>query len=332
MSVPAQQSAEGELAQSPGDGEAEELAGSASRARLEDRELAGALGRPPAAGRGVTQRYLESLARGPALPEALERNLLAAAKSGDVRAKARLVEAFLPRISQVARIYRHTPRIERLELIQEGVVGLLRALERYDPKVGVPFWGYASWWVRQAMQQLVAELTRPMILSDRALRQLARVRELQREALARTGEMPKVAELARRTGLPVEQLQALLAIDKPPRSLDEALPDEDGQLAALGELVADPLAEDGYERVLDAIETQELLALLSGLSERERGILRARYGLDGEQQSLAQIGARLGVSAERVRQLEQRALAKMRAAARPGEVAEQARSDACAGG
>jgi RNA polymerase primary sigma factor len=76
----------------------------------------------------------------------------------------------------VARVYRGSRSITRIELMQEGVVGLLRALERFDPDAGVPFWGYAVWWVRQAMQQLIAELTRPMVLSDRALRHLARLK------------------------------------------------------------------------------------------------------------------------------------------------------------
>jgi RNA polymerase primary sigma factor len=298
--------------------ETEELVDAAWRARLADRDLAARLGRPEATGPGANTSYLKSLATGPSLPTSVEARLVRAAKSGDATARARLVEAFLPQISQVARVYRETPRIQRLELLQEGVLGLLRALERYHPDRGVPFWAYASWWVRQAMQQLVAELTRPMILSDRALRQLARVRDAQRDAVAGLGPRPSAGEIARRVELPVDQVKTLLAIDRAPRSLEEALLDEDGQVAPLGELIADPLAEGEYERVLDAIETKELLALLSGLSEREREVLHSRYGLDGEGQSLAEIGARLGVSAERVRQLEQRALEKLRAAARSG--------------
>jgi RNA polymerase primary sigma factor len=296
--------------------EAVELAGAAWRARVADRDLAARLGRPEATGPGANSGYLMSLATGPSLPESVEARLIRAAKSGDATARARLVEAFLPQISQMARIYRDTPRIQRLELLQEGVVGLLRAIERSDPDLRIPFWAYASWWVRQAMQQLVTELTRPMILSDRALRQLARVRDARRDAGAGLGPRPSVGEIARRVELPVDQVETLLAIDQAPRSLEEPLLDGRGQVAPIGELIADPLAEGEYERVLDAIETKELLALLSGLSEREREILRSRYGLDGEEQSLAELGARLGVSAERVRQLEQRALEKLRAAAR----------------
>jgi RNA polymerase sigma factor (sigma-70 family) len=226
------------------------------------------------------------------------------------------VEAFLPLIASVARMYRESPGIERVELLQEGVVGLLRALERYDATRGVPFWAYASFWVRHAMQQLVAELTRPVVLSDRALRQLARVRDVHRQALRETGAEPSREALIERTGLSGDQLDDLLVLERPPRSTDEPLSTDEGATGTFGELLVDPLAEGEYERVLDAIEGEELLALLSGLSEREREILRARYGLGkGEEQSLRSVASGLGLSAERVRQIEQRALGKLAAAA-----------------
>src|SRR3954451_16844076 len=112
-----------------------------------------------------------------------ELELVLAAQRGRPGARAELVEAFMAPIASVARLYRGTRAVSREELIQDGVVGLLRAVERYDASLGTPFWAYASWWVRQAMQQLVSELTRPVVLSDRAARQLARVRNAEREHL-----------------------------------------------------------------------------------------------------------------------------------------------------
>src|SRR4051794_41208341 len=106
-------------------------------------------------------------------------------------------------VAGAAATYR-TGQVSRVELLQEGVVGLLRALEGFDPDRGVPFWGYATWWVRQAMQQLVSELTRPVVLSDRALRHLARLKDAHRDALAAGGREPGREELARRTGLDVD--------------------------------------------------------------------------------------------------------------------------------
>lgn len=294
----------------------EALAEAAWRTRLEDRELAVALDRPTPTGPATSSGYLAALGRRPALPESMERKLIAAAKAGDRTARAGLVEAFLPLIASVARLYRESPRIERAELLQEGVVGLLRALERFDVDRGVPFWSYASYWVRQAMQQLVSELARPMVLSDRALRQLARVREAHREALQQTGAEPTRAQLSDRTGLSGEQLDSLLPLERTPRSTDEPLTADEGAVGTFGELLVDPLAEGEYERVLDSIEAEELLALLSGLSNREREILRARHGLeDGTEQSLRTVAARMGLSAERVRQIEKRALGKLSASA-----------------
>jgi RNA polymerase sigma factor (sigma-70 family) len=196
--------------------------------------------------------------------------------------------------------------------LQEGVVGLLRALERYEPERGVPFWGYAVFWVRQAMQQLVAELTRPLVLSDRALRQLARLKDAHRGAVQETGHEPGRDNLVARSGLTRDQVDGLLLAERPARSTDEPV---EGAVGTFGDLLADPLAEGEYERVLDAIGAQQLLALLSALSDREREVLRLRYGLEGEQQSLRAVGARLGLSAERVRQIEDRALGKLAAAA-----------------
>lgn len=239
-----------------------------------------------------------------------ERALVAAAQRGDAAARARLVDAFLPLVAAMARTYR-SAQVERVELLQEGVVGLLRALERYDLARGTPFWAYAAWWVRQAMQQLVSELTRPVVLSDRALRGLARLKEAHRAALQADGREPTRHELAARAGLTGQQVDDLLATERAPRSLQEPMSASEGELGTLGELLADPLAEDAYERVLDAAETAGLRELLGGLSDRERGVLHARYGINREERTLREIGEELGVSSERVRQIERRALAKL---------------------
>jgi RNA polymerase primary sigma factor len=202
--------------------------------------------------------------------------------------------------------------VSREELMQEGVVGLLRALERYDPNVG-PFWAYASWWVRQAMQQLVSELGRPVVLSDRAVRRLARIRTARRELLQSLGHEPSIAELALRTELTRDQVESLVAVERAPRALDETAGDRDGSSATLCDLLADPVAGDGYDRVDERSEIDQLEGLPGGLADRERNIVRAHFGLDGEQQTLREIAGGMGLSVERVRQLEERALGKLRA-------------------
>jgi RNA polymerase primary sigma factor len=290
----------------------DELRAEISRGQRLDRDLARDLGRPEPARSVGAPGYMASLAQRPALHGASELALVRAANAGDPAARARLVDAFMPLISASARTYRSS-HVHRVELLQEGVVGLLRALERFDPDRGIPFWGYATWWVRQAMQQLVSELTRPVVLSDRALRHLARLKEAHHDAVQDSGRQPGRGELAERSGLSLDQVDALLATERAPRSLQEPVAGAEGEIGTFGDLLDDPLAEDEYEHVLSAIEVDALRALLAGLSDRERQVLRLRYGLDGDELSLREVGDRLGLSGERVRQIERRALGKLAA-------------------
>jgi RNA polymerase primary sigma factor len=301
------------------DEESAGLQGESRQARVLDQQLAGDLRHRRIGGETSSAGYLRELADRPRLPVGAERRLIEAAQAGDRRAREELVEAFLPLIAGVARVYRGSEAVTRLELMQEGAVGLLRALQRYDPELGVPFWGYATWWVRQAMQQLIAELTRPMVLSDRALRQLSQLKRAHNEYLVERGHEPSGDELADRTGLSRAQVADMLALERVPQSMDEAIRGAEGDLGAFGELLADPLADDAYERLLDHSEIEQVRALLGSLNDRERMILRARYGLDGREESLRDIGERIGLSGERVRQIEQRALGKLRSAADRGE-------------
>jgi RNA polymerase primary sigma factor len=294
--------------------ESETLETESLDARALDQQLATELRRGRLGGSTSSAAHLRELGERPRLPASTERRLVQAAKEGDRRAREELVEAFLPLIAGVARVYRGSPSITRVELIQEGVVGLLRALERYDPTLGVPFWGYATWWVRQAMQQLIAELTRPTVLSDRTLRHLAQLKRAHGEYLRQHGQEPTGSQLAADTGLTHAQVGELLALERIPQSIDEPVKGADGELGAFGELLADPLAEDAYEQLLDNSEIEQVRALLGSLNERERTILRARYGLDGPEQSLREVGERIGLSGERVRQIENRALGKLRTA------------------
>lgn len=248
------------------------------------------------------------------MTRAPEAELLRAARNGDEAARAELVYAFTPLIAGMARRYRNSKGVDRGELMQEGVVGLLRALERYDCEAG-PFWPYASWWVRQAMQRLVAELTRPVVLSDRAMRQLARVRSAHSEHVRSRRAEPSTMELAQRSGLTRTQIEALAAVERLPRGLEEPIGHDDTAGGTLGELLADPLSEDDYGRVEELQSVEEVRRLAAGLPERERQILAAHFGLDGPEQTLRQIAGRLDLSAERVRQIEVHALGKLRDAA-----------------
>jgi RNA polymerase primary sigma factor len=259
----------------------------------------------------------DSLARrapasSPPTPADQERELVAATGSGDQEACRRLVDSFLPAIAGVARRVDAGGRVQRGELMQEGIAGLLFATRRYDPRVGTPFWAYASFWVRKAMQDLVAEVTRPVALSDHAVRGLARIRAARRDHVAAHGVEPSRNQLAEAAGLNRDQLDTLLALERAPRALDEPLGAGDGESpGTLGDTIADPAAEVEYQHVLDEMEMRHLIGVLD---DRERTVLCSHYGFGCDAQTLSEIGAGLRLTAERVRQIEADAFKKLREA------------------
>ena len=284
---------------------------------MSSRDLAASLDRPSSAGRDASASYLSELARRPPLPRELERRLVSAAKRGDAEARVRLVEAFLPLVASLARRYASGAHVERLELMQEGVAGLLQALERYDVERDTPFWAYARHWVRRSMQRLVAELGDAVSLSDTALRTLARMRRAEDELMGELHREPAPDEIIARSGVDPDAGRRLLDVTRPPRSLQEPITTEDGGLVGTLEgFVGDTAADDAYEQLLDRIEAEELMSLLSELSDRERQVLRWRFGLDGPELGPREIGERLGLGERRVREIERRARNKLRAAAR----------------
>ena len=187
------------------------------------------------------------------------------------------------------------------------------AARRYDAELQTPFWAYAVFWVRKAMQELVADLTRAVALSDRAVRALAAIRSARIEHLQRHQHEPSALELAELTGLPREQVEQLLAADRPPRSLEARISRDEEWAGTVGDRVPDPAAERAFDVVLDDIELGDVDQLSAALSDRERTVIRAHYGLGEPAKTLGQIGAVLGLSAERARQIESAGLGKLRA-------------------
>ncbi len=253
-----------------------------------------------------------------------ERELIVAAECGDAAACRRLTEAFLPAIANLARGFQGS-RVERRELLQEGVAWLLFAARRYDSELDTPFWAYASFWVRKAMQELVGQLTRPVALSDRAARDLARIRRARNESLRTDGREPTTEQLSAETGLAPAQVESLLATERMPRGLEDRWSAEDAYGPTIGETIVDPVAEQAYEKVLDDLEIHGVLDLTDELEDRERAVIRSHYGLGQEPRTLSEIGAALGLTAERARQIEAGALTKLRQAlARPAPVGSTA--------
>jgi RNA polymerase sigma factor (sigma-70 family) len=248
--------------------------------------------------------------RGPLLRPDEERALVLAAQEHRGEARTQLIDAFVPLVARYARLYRNSPGVERPELMQQGVVGLLRALERFDTERGTPFWSYAAWWVREAMQELISELTRPVVLSDRAERQLARVNDARRTHLRERGRDASLVEVAASTGLEVQQVMNLVAAGRPSRSLDEPVGTY-GLDARVGDQIADPSAEEAFDAAQWPIDVSMLRRLLQVLSARERRVVTERFGLDGPERTLRELGAELDISAERVRQIEECALDRL---------------------
>jgi RNA polymerase primary sigma factor len=241
-----------------------------------------------------------------------ELELVIGAEAGDADACRKLVATFLPAIAGLATRFPRGAGVELQELVQEGVAGLLFAARRYDPGLNTPFWAYASFWVRKAMQELVAELTRPVALSDRAVRSLARIRTARSEHLQVNGTDPTIDELSDATGLTRPQIESLQATERMPRALGEPLGAWAETSETVGDTIVDPVAEQAYERVLDEVEVSEVRQFADGLDERERAVLGAHYGLGQPPQTLNQIGGALGLTAERARQIEVGALNKLR--------------------
>jgi RNA polymerase primary sigma factor len=163
------------------------------------------------------------------------------------------------------------------------------------------------------MQELVAELTRPVALSDRAVRGLAQIRRARGEHLQMRGVEPTTDELSRASGLTPAQLERLQATERTPRSMQERLTGGDEATATIADAIVDPTAEQAYQQVLDAFEIRDVRDLTEQLDERERMVIRAHYGLGQDAQTLSEIGAGLGLTAERARQIEAGALSKLRA-------------------
>jgi len=240
-----------------------------------------------------------------------ERELLVAARSGRERERAEFVNAYLPNIAAVARDYRDVRAVNREELMQAGVLGLLRALERYDPERENLFWTYARWWVRQAMQELVSSVNNVVVLSDRALRQLARVNAARHSRVQSSRCEPSSSEVAAVVGLPSAQVAMLMRASRPARGLDEPVDgDQDGR--SLAETLGDPASEDAFEHARLRLAARALPAALSTLTGRELSIIRGRYGLGGRRYSLSELAEEWQVSRERVRQIERVAMGKLR--------------------
>ncbi len=254
--------------------------------------------------------YLSEIARIPLLTREEELDLARRARAGDEVAKAKLIEANLRLVVQVARRYLNRG-LPLPDLIEEGNLGLMRAVEKFEPERGVRFSTYATWWIRHAVVRALANQARLIRLPVHVELLLGRYLREQQRLTQVLGRAPTPEELAGALGVSVDQVEELEELRRPPVPLDAPLGDDQRRVA---DLVADESADPSAALTALFRQRADLVGVLDDLAENERRVLRRRFGLEGNPpETLEAIGRDLGLTRERIRQIEAAGLRKLRA-------------------
>jgi RNA polymerase primary sigma factor len=254
------------------------------------------------------QLFLREAGRHPLLTAAQEVELSKRIERGDMQAKQRMIQSNLRLVVSIAKNYRNQG-LPFLDLIQEGTLGLIRAVEKFDWRRGYKFSTYATWWIRQAVARALADKARTIRMPVHIVERLQKLNKAERLLWTQLGREPTLEEIAEEASLPIEQAQEVKAAAHASTSLDQPVGDQED--AVFGDFVAGdgPTPDEEVEVLL---RSQALARALAALSDRERNVLILRYGLDNsEPKTLEEIGRRLDLTRERVRQIEGQALKRL---------------------
>jgi RNA polymerase primary sigma factor len=255
--------------------------------------------------------YLRSIGSVELLTAEQEVELAKRIERGDMDAKRHMVEANLRLVVSIAKGYLGRG-LSLLDLIQEGSMGLIRGVEKFDYRRGYKFSTYATWWIRQAVTRALADKSRTIRIPVHMVEKLNRVGYVERSLIQKLGREPEVAEIAAELGWTVKDVRDVLRVSQSPVSLEKPIGDEDD--SELGDFVSDPGAPEPFDSAVDNLQREDVRRVLDTLPRREREVLELRYGLNGQEAlTLEQVGEAFGVTRERIRQIETSTLKKLKA-------------------
>jgi RNA polymerase primary sigma factor len=256
--------------------------------------------------------YLREIGRIPLLTPQEEIELAARIKKGDREARALMIKANLRLVVKIAHDYANLG-LPLLDLVSEGNIGLMKAVERFDPAKGGKLSTYGAWWIKQSIKRALANQSKTIRLPVHLVDKISKMRRVSLQISEELGREPTDDELAEEVGLSIRKVSELKTVSIRPASLDAPIGDEDS--TEFGEIVGDEDAQTPFELLRDKNLRDEVSDLLEALDDRERKIIFQRFGLDGgKPKTLEEVGKKFRVTRERIRQLQNVALAKMRRA------------------